>query len=120
MKPGLATEEMQDCPTCGTPTFEVGPCFACTAKAGDAKEPWSKIEISVMTAFARGFVTGWLDRPGDEPLTDQWVTYDDDISIRFYVPEFQDAGIEVLAYRKVSVTRDGQQGYDFEDEVRLI
>ena len=120
MKTGLATEEMRPCPSCDTMTFEVGDCFACSSKKGDKSEPWSKLEISVMTAFARGFVTGWLDRPGDEPLIDHWVTYDDDIDIHFYVPEFEDAGIEVFGYRRVPVVRDGHPGHDCQDEVRLV
>lgn len=113
---GLATEEMVDCPTCGVPTFEVGPCFACCAKAGDNAEPWSKVEIVAMTAFARGFVTGWVDHPGDEPLDDRWVTYDDEIDLHFYRPDEHYGNLLVFGYRRP--IRDGDQ--KCEDEVRLI
>lgn len=44
---GLATEEMQDCPSCSTPTFEVGKCFACSAKANGARPVANRIVIAV-------------------------------------------------------------------------
>lgn len=116
MKTGLATEEMQDCPTCSTPTFNIGPCFACSAKTGGEAGPWSKVEITAMTAFARGFVTGWLDRPGDEPLDDHWVTYDEDIDLHFYREDELNADLQVFGYRRP--VRDGDQ--KCEDEIRLI
>lgn len=46
----MATEEMVDCPTCGDKTFEVGPCFACAAKA--ASRP------RLIIAMKDGVITG--------------------------------------------------------------
>jgi len=99
--------------------------------AGSGNHSWTRFEPPIaytidelleMRSFARGFISGWTDRPGDECIEDHWVTFSEDIDIQFWTwdPDDKDNGhdqsIHATGYRRPIV--DGDQKCT--DEVRLI
>lgn len=97
-------------------TVPYGKCPDCGALC-QRFDAYTDAAILSLKSFANGFIQGWIDRAGDEPIEDHWVMFSEGIDINF---DTNNTECELRAFAYHRTYRPVVGDHDIDDEVRLI